>query len=75
MRYWEGTSVLELIKIVEKVTGRKVSYVHKDYPVEEAERLVGRDPVLKDPTSLEVGIRRVAELIIRDEGLKLTLNG
>ena len=70
----KGTSVLELIKTVEKVTGRKMNYVHKDYPVEEAERLVARNPVLKDPTPLEVGIRRVAEFIIRDEGLKLALN-
>ena len=70
----KGTSVLELIKTVEKVTGRKVNYVHQDYLVEEAERLVARNPVLKDPTPLEVGIRRVAEFIIRDEGLKLALN-
>ena len=42
--------MLELIKTVEEVTGRKMNYVHKDLPVEEAERLVSRNPVLKNPT-------------------------
>ena len=42
--------MLELIKTIERVTGRRVNYVHQDYPVEEAEQLVARNPVLKDPT-------------------------
>lgn len=59
----KGTSVLELIRIIEKVTGNKINYVMKDYEVEEAEYLVAKNPVLKDPTPLEEGIKKVAEFI------------
>ena len=65
----KGTSVLELIKIIEKVTERKINYIHKEYPVEEAEYLVAKNPILKDPTPLEIGIKKVMEFIIKDESL------
>ncbi|MCY0863307.1 MAG: NAD-dependent epimerase/dehydratase family protein [Metallosphaera prunae] len=63
----KGTSVLELIRLIENVTGRKVNYVTKEYEVEEADTLVAKNPVLKDYTPLEVGIRKVMDFIQNDK--------
>ncbi|BFI76532.1 NAD-dependent epimerase/dehydratase family protein [Sulfurisphaera ohwakuensis] len=62
----KGTSTIELIKIIEKVTRKKINYINKEYPIEEAEYLVAKNPVLKDPTPLEVGIKKVMEFIIKE---------
>lgn len=67
-----GVSVIELIQIVERVTKRKINYVHKDYPVDEVEYSVAKNPVLKDPLPLEEGIKRVAEFIKSSENIRET---
>ena len=65
MRNWEGDERARADKDNRKVTERKANYVNQDYPIEEAKRLVVKNSVLKNPTPLEVGIRRVAEFIIK----------
>ncbi len=56
-----GTSVADLISMVEKATGRKIKIRHEDYLLPEAEKLVANDPLIKDPVPLERGIMEVIE--------------
>ncbi|WP_353850940.1 NAD-dependent epimerase/dehydratase family protein [Acidiplasma sp.] len=59
----KGTSVNELIKLIETVTRRKIKYVKKDYVVEEADNLVARNTVIKNPLPLKNGIEKVIKCI------------
>ena len=59
----KGTSVNELIKLIETVTKKKVKYVKKDYIVEEADNLVARNTVIKNPLPLKNGIEMVIKCI------------
>ncbi len=59
-----GTSVNALIKMIEAETGRKLSVLHKDYIVDEAENLVAENPVITNPLPLKEGIKRVIECIL-----------
>lgn len=61
-----GTSVNELISKVEKVVNKKIDRKNEDYILKEAEELIARNSVVRNPTSLETGITRVAEFIKND---------
>ena len=55
----KGTSVNDLIRLVEKETGTRLEVRHEEYVLPEAERLVANDPLLKDTISIEEGVRDV----------------
>lgn len=56
-----GTSVAELLSMVEKATGKKIKVRHEDYLLPEAEKLVAENPLITDPVPLEAGIKEVIE--------------
>ncbi|KQB34244.1 NAD-dependent epimerase/dehydratase family protein [Acidiplasma cupricumulans] len=58
-----GTSVNDLIKLIEGVTNRPIEYVKKDYIVDEADNLVAGNTVIKDPLPLSNGIEKVMKCI------------
>jgi len=62
----KGTSVNDLIKIVEEETGRKINIAHKNYIVDEAVKLVAKDPIIKNPLPLNEGIKKVKEWILKN---------
>ncbi|AAT42897.1 NAD-dependent epimerase/dehydratase family protein [Picrophilus oshimae] len=62
-----GTSVNDLIKKIEAITSKKIKVQYKDYIVDEAESLIAENTVIKDPTSLDTGIKKVMECIINDK--------
>ncbi|BAB60067.1 NDP-sugar epimerase [Thermoplasma volcanium GSS1] len=62
----KGTSVNDLISLIEKVTGKKIRTRHEDYIVPEASELVAKNTIVKNPTPLEVGVERVMEFILKD---------
>jgi len=61
-----GTSVNDLIKMIENETGKKLSVTHRDYIVDEAEALVAENPVIKNPLPLKEGIKRVVNCILNE---------
>ncbi|MGP6220681.1 NAD-dependent epimerase/dehydratase family protein [Caldiplasma sukawensis] len=63
----KGTSVIELIDKIEKITGNKINYKNEDYIVNEADNLVARNPAIKNITPLEDGIKRVLNFIKNDK--------
>lgn len=58
-----GTSVEELVSIVEKVTGVTLKKEYEDYVLPEADRLVSSMPVLSDYLPLDDGIKQVRKFI------------
>lgn len=54
-----GTSINDLISIIEKVLHKNVEVIHKPYILEEADDLHALHSSLKSPTKLEEGIQRV----------------
>lgn len=54
-----GTSVNELAAMVEKISGKKLTIIHEDYILTEAEKLVATNTVITDPMTIEVGIKRI----------------
>lgn len=61
-----GTSVNDLIAMVEDITGKKVKTRNLPYIVKEAEALVASEQLLPDPKPLSVGIKEVMEFIKND---------
>ena len=59
----KGTSVNELIKLIEKITKKNINYKNEDYVVEEADHLVAKNTVIKNPLSLEKGVEKVVNCI------------
>lgn len=57
----KGISVNDLIKTVETLSGRKIEVEEKPYVLEEAETLVARNSPVKNPMTLENGIREILE--------------
>ena len=55
----KGTSVKELIGIVEKSTGVKLEVVHREYILPEADALFAKNPLLRDTITLEDGVKEV----------------
>ena len=62
-----GTSIMELISIVERVSHKKISLEYKPYILEEAEDLHAVHPSLISPTSLEVGVQKVLDDINKEK--------
>ena len=50
-----GTSVNELIKLIETAPKKKIEYVKKECVVEESDNLVAKNAIIKDPLALEMG--------------------
>jgi len=58
-----GTSVNELLQLVEKISGKKIPVKHEDYILDEAEELFAKVPATSDFLNLEEGVRRVFERV------------
>jgi nucleoside-diphosphate-sugar epimerase len=54
-----GTSVKQLLSLVEKESGKKLNVIYKPYVVQEAEELYAKESALINPIRIEEGIRRV----------------
>jgi nucleoside-diphosphate-sugar epimerase len=54
-----GTSVLDLLKIVEEVTGTRLSVKNEDYVVPEAEELHAKSSILPNMVQIKDGVHRV----------------
>ena len=54
-----GTSVNQLLKIVEGISGKKITRKHENYILDEAEELYARESALTDYVKIEDGVRRV----------------
>ena len=52
----KGTSVRKLIKILEKITGKKPRIVYKKLPYEEIKYSVAKNTIVKNPIELEEGV-------------------
>lgn len=59
----KGTSVNELIGIVEEISGKKMEIKHEEYILPEGERLVAKEPLLKDTIPIEKGVEEVLEAL------------
>ena len=66
-----GTSVNELIEIVERVTGTKLKAIHKEYVLPEGEALFAKKPLLKETISIEDGVREVVGELKKERSLPL----
>jgi nucleoside-diphosphate-sugar epimerase len=55
----KGTSVMELIKNIEKKTGKKLQITHADYVLSEADALFAKSPLLDTTIDLDSGIDEV----------------
>jgi UDP-glucose 4-epimerase len=56
-----GTSINDLIKMVESITGKKVKRNDQPFLLKEAPSLFSKNPLPKNPIKLEEGIRMVME--------------
>ncbi len=54
-----GTSVKNLISLVEKVSGKKLKTIKRPYVVQEAKELYAKESILENPLPIEEGIRKV----------------
>lgn len=61
----KGTSINQLIRIVERAVGYKLKIVKRDYVLTEAAELFAKDPVLKNPISIEEGVALVLDSLTR----------
>ncbi len=62
-----GTSVMQLLHMVEEQTGKKFSVKYEDYVLSEADRLVAGNPIIKDPIPLEKGINEVLKALKKEK--------
>ena len=62
----KGTSVNDLINKIESITNKKIAIEHRDYIVDEAEILVAENTIIKNPTPLEDGIKKLCMCIKND---------
>lgn len=63
-----GTSVNDLIKMVERISGTSLTVKSEEYILPEGERLVAKDPLISDPISLENGVKEVIEALKGSSG-------
>ena len=54
-----GTSINDLVKKVETITGKKVKRLNQDFLLKEAPSLYSRNPLSINPLKLDVGIKMV----------------
>lgn len=62
-----GTSVNELIKLVERVSGRTLVVNHEEYLLPEGEMLVASKPMVPDTIKLEKGVGEVLATLKREK--------
>jgi nucleoside-diphosphate-sugar epimerase len=62
----KGTSVNELISLVEEVTGKKIKVEKKPFIVEEADELIAKNTIVKQPLKLKEGIERIMESLLKE---------
>ena len=58
-----GTSVEGLLRIVEKVSGRKITVEKKEYVLPEADELFARNSSLRQPLNIEEGVLRILSVL------------
>lgn len=61
-----GTSVNQLVSKIENSVNKKIDVKYVDYVIKEADELIARNTIVRDPTPLESGITKVAEFIQKD---------
>ncbi|MEM0156611.1 MAG: NAD(P)-dependent oxidoreductase [Thermoplasmataceae archaeon] len=61
-----GTSVNDLLKLVEDVTGKKIRTHREDYVLPEARELVASHPLIGDVTPLRKGIEEVVDALRKE---------
>ncbi|MGC8671174.1 MAG: NAD-dependent epimerase/dehydratase family protein [Thermoprotei archaeon] len=61
-----GTSTMQLLRLAERITGKRVNFQFAPYALEEADELIAKKPMLPDPTPLEEGMRRVAKSLMEN---------
>ena len=54
-----GTSVNDLLTMVENISGKQINKKHHDYILDEAEELFASEPALKDFVKITDGVSRV----------------
>lgn len=54
-----GTSVNDLLTMVENISGKQINKKHQDYILDEAEELFAKEPALKDFVKITDGVSRV----------------
>lgn len=54
-----GTSVNQLLKLVEGISGKKITTKHENYILDEAEELYAKEPALTDYVKIQDGVKRV----------------
>ena len=64
-----GTSVNQLLSLVEKVSGKKLKVTYKNYVVQEAEELYAKHSVLENPIKIEEGVKMVYDTLVRQAHL------
>ena len=62
-----GTSINDLIKKIERITGKHVIREEKDFLLKEAPSLYAKEPLPIDPINLDEGIKRVMENLLENE--------
>ncbi len=62
-----GTSVNDLLKTIENITGKKINNEYRNYIVDETESLIAYNTVIKNPLPLKEGIKMVAEEILNSK--------
>lgn len=58
-----GTSVKQLLSLVEKESGKKLNVIYRPYVVQEAEELYAKDSILLNPIQIHEGIHRVYDTL------------
>ena len=61
-----GTSVNEVISMVEKVTGKKIRTEKKPFIVEEADELIAHNTIVRDPMKLIDGIKLIRDALEKE---------
>ena len=61
-----GTSVNELLRLVEKATGNTLEVKHEDYVLPEGESLVAQNPLIKNTKTIEEGISEVLQALNKE---------
>jgi len=61
-----GTSVNEVISMVEKVTGKKLKTEKKPFIVDEADELIAHNTIVKNPMKLIDGIKLIRDSLVTE---------
>ncbi len=62
----KGTSVNDLLKLVEKATGTTLDVKYEDYVLPEGESLVAKNPMVKNTKKIEDGINEVLQALKKE---------